>query len=153
MKNIMIVDDDIYIGNMIEETMLKNGYGVSRAYSGTEAMLLLKSAKPDLILLDLMLPGISGEEVLSRIKDVPVIVVSAKADIDDKVGCSRAERLIISPSRLIAESFLQESRFSFASLFRVAQFCLIRVLFWIPQPIAFRLKISKFGLRKPNTQY
>ncbi|MGN0546084.1 MAG: response regulator transcription factor [Acutalibacteraceae bacterium] len=86
MKNIMIVDDDIYIGNMIEETMLKHGYGVSRAYSGTEAVLLLKSAKPDLILLDLMLPGISGEEVLSRIKDIPVIVVSAKADIDDKVG-------------------------------------------------------------------
>lgn len=86
MKKILIVDDDIYIGNMIEETLNKKGYAVSRAYSGTEAVLMLKSEKPDLILLDLMLPGISGEEVLSRIKEIPVIVVSAKADIDDKVG-------------------------------------------------------------------
>ncbi|MGN0549581.1 MAG: response regulator transcription factor [Acutalibacteraceae bacterium] len=86
MKNIMIVDDDIYIGNLIEETLLKNGYTAVRAYSGTEAVLLLKSKKPDLILLDLMLPGISGEEVLSQITDIPVIVVSAKTDIDDKVG-------------------------------------------------------------------
>ncbi|MGN1316788.1 MAG: response regulator transcription factor [Acutalibacteraceae bacterium] len=86
MKNIMIVDDDVYIGNMIEEMLLKKGYGVLRAYSGTEAVLLLKSAKPDLILLDLMLPGISGEEVLSRTKDIPVIVVSAKTGVDDKVG-------------------------------------------------------------------
>lgn len=86
MKNIMIIDDDVYIGNMLEETLVKNGYGVSRAYSGTEAVLLLKSAKPDLILLDLMLPGLSGEEVLPQIKDIPVIVVSAKTDTDDKVG-------------------------------------------------------------------
>lgn len=86
MKNIMIVDDDIYIGNLIEEALTKNSYSVVRAYSGTEAVLLLKSAKPDLILLDLMLPGLSGEEVLSQIADIPVIVVSAKTDIDDKVG-------------------------------------------------------------------
>lgn len=86
MKNIMIVDDDIYIGNLIEETLLKNGYAVTRAYSGSEAVLRLKSEKPDLILLDLMLPGLSGEEVLSQITGIPVIVVSAKTDIDDKVG-------------------------------------------------------------------
>lgn len=86
MKNIMIVDDDIYIGNLIEEALIKNGYKALRAYSGTEAVLMLKSEKPDLILLDLMLPGLSGKEVLSQIKDVPVIVVSAKTDIDDKVG-------------------------------------------------------------------
>lgn len=86
MKKIMIVDDDIYIGNLIEETLLKNGYSAVRAYSGTEAVLLLQSQKPDLILLDLMLPGISGEDVLSKITDIPVIVVSAKTDIDDKVG-------------------------------------------------------------------
>ncbi|MGN0115393.1 MAG: response regulator transcription factor [Monoglobaceae bacterium] len=86
MKNIMIVDDDIYIGNLIEEALIINGYKALRAYSGTEAVLMLKSEKPDLILLDLMLPGLSGEEVLSQITDVPVIVVSAKTDIDDKVG-------------------------------------------------------------------
>lgn len=57
-----------------------------RAYSGTEAQLVLSKTKPDLILLDLMLPGLSGEELLPKIRDIPVIVVSAKADIADKVG-------------------------------------------------------------------
>ncbi|MEA5039276.1 MAG: response regulator transcription factor [Clostridiaceae bacterium] len=85
MKRIMIIDDDVYIGNMLKETLTKEGYEVSRAYSGTEALLLLSSYRPDLILLDLMLPGLSGEEVLPKIAGIPVIVVSARADISDKV--------------------------------------------------------------------
>lgn len=84
-KNILIIDDDIHIGNMLEETLTKAGYSVLRAYSGTEAILLLASSKPDLILLDLMLPGLTGEEVLTRIKGIPVIVISAKVDVDHKV--------------------------------------------------------------------
>lgn len=86
MKNILIVDDDLHIGNMLEEVLTKEGYSVSRAYSGTEAMLFLSSHNPDLILLDLMLPGLKGEEVLQKIQDIPVIVVSAKVDINDKVN-------------------------------------------------------------------
>ena len=85
MKNILIIDDDIHIGNMLEETLTKEGYRTSRAYSGTEAILVLANSKPDLILLDLMLPGLNGEDVLPRIKGIPVIVVSAKAGIDNKV--------------------------------------------------------------------
>lgn len=85
MKHILIIDDDIYIGNMLEETLTKEGYAVSRAYSGTEALLVLSNEKPDLILLDLMLPGFTGEELLPKIKGIPVIVVSAKVDIDNKV--------------------------------------------------------------------
>ena len=57
-----------------------------RAYSGTETVLLLRQARPDLVLLDMMLPGLSGEEVLPYLKGIPVIVVSAKVDVDDKVG-------------------------------------------------------------------
>ena len=86
MKNILIIDDDIYIGNMVQEILEKEGYSVSRAYSGTEAILFLSQNKPDLILLDLMLPGLSGEEVLTKIKGIPVIVVSAKLGVDDKVS-------------------------------------------------------------------
>jgi len=86
MKNILIVDDDIYIGNMLEEALTAEGYGVMRAFSGTEVLLLLSKSMPDLILLDLMLPGLSGEEVLAEIKNIPVIVVSAKIDVDDKVS-------------------------------------------------------------------
>lgn len=85
MRNILVIDDDIHIGNMLEETLTREGYGVLRAYSGTEALLLLEKVKPDLVLLDLMLPGLQGEEVLSRIKGIPVIVVSAKAETDNKV--------------------------------------------------------------------
>lgn len=85
MKKIAIIDDDIHIGNMLEELLRGNGYDVLRAYSGTEALLLLSQNKPDLILLDLMLPGLSGEEVLPQIQGTPVIVVSAKVDVQDKV--------------------------------------------------------------------
>ncbi len=85
MKNILIVDDDIDIGNVVEELLAKAGYLTARAYSGTEAILYLSSKKPDLVLLDLMLPGLSGEEILPRIKDIPVIVVIAKVDVVSKV--------------------------------------------------------------------
>lgn len=84
-KNILIVDDDISIGNMLEEMLRKERYAVFRAYSGTEALLLLRENKPDLVLLDLMLPGMSGEEVLPHFRGIPVIVMSARADVDDKV--------------------------------------------------------------------
>ena len=85
MKKILIVDDDLHIGNMVEEVLTKEGYGVLRAHSGTEAVLLLSQQRPDLVLLDLMLPGLSGEEVLPKIKGIPVIIVSAKVDVDIKV--------------------------------------------------------------------
>lgn len=86
MKTILVVDDDVYIGDMLQEMLRQEGYHVLRAYSGSEVLLLLSSDRPDLILLDLMLPGLNGEEILPKIKDIPVIVVSAKADVDDKVS-------------------------------------------------------------------
>ncbi|MBP5607892.1 MAG: response regulator transcription factor [Lachnospiraceae bacterium] len=89
MKKIMIVDDDQHISDMLVENLSTEGYGVVAAYSGTEALLLLSDTKPDLILLDLMLPGITGEELITKIKGIPVIVLSAKADIADKVGLLR----------------------------------------------------------------
>ena len=92
MKKILIIDDDIHIGNVLEETLSREGYGVSRAYSGTEALLYLSgSARPDLVLLDLMLPGLSGEEVLALLTEtqrwggIPIIVLSAKTDVPGKV--------------------------------------------------------------------
>lgn len=86
LKTILIVDDDMYIGDMLEELLTKENYAVGRAYSGTEALMYLSSRRPDLILLDLMLPGLSGEELLPLIKGIPVIVVSAKAEVSDKVS-------------------------------------------------------------------
>lgn len=85
MKTICVIDDDVYISDMLNEVLTKNGYRVIRAYSGTEAVMLLSKETPDLILLDLMLPGMTGEQVMLRIKNVPVIVISAKDDVESKV--------------------------------------------------------------------
>ena len=86
MPNILIIDDDAHINDIVSKALQANGYTVSKAYSGTEALMLLSQSKPDLVLLDLMLPGLSGEELLPRIKDIPVIVVSAKTDVTNKVS-------------------------------------------------------------------
>ena len=86
MKTIAIIDDDVQIGDVLTKILENEGYGVMRAYSGTEALYLLSQKKPDLVLLDLMLPGLSGEEVLPHIKNIPVIVLSAKVDVQDKIN-------------------------------------------------------------------
>lgn len=85
-KTIFIIDDDINIGNMLEELLTKENYAVCRAISGIEALMKLKKCRPDLVLLDLMLPELSGEQLLPYIKDIPVIIVSSKTDVDDKVS-------------------------------------------------------------------
>lgn len=85
MKNILIVDDDAHINNMLKERLTIEGYSINQAFSGTETKLLLANVKPDLILLDLMLPGLTGEELLPEIKDIPVIVLSAKSSVSSKV--------------------------------------------------------------------
>lgn len=94
MKTIAVIDDDIHIGNFLEELLQREGYAVIRAYSGTEAVLLLERQRPDLVLLDLMLPGLSGEELLRDIREerhltMPVLVLSAKAALGDKVSLLR----------------------------------------------------------------
>ena len=86
MQTILIIDDDVAIGDLEQEILEQAGYAVRRAYSGTEALLALRGNHPDLILLDLMLPGLPGEEVLPQIQGIPVIVVSAKTSVQDKVG-------------------------------------------------------------------
>lgn len=86
MKTILVVDDDVHIGNMLEEVLVREGYRVLRAYSGTEALMVISQTTPDLVLLDLMLPGLSGEQLLPRLRELPVIVVSAKVDVEDKVS-------------------------------------------------------------------
>lgn len=97
---------------MIEEILKNHGYITYNAYSGTEAMLLLEKEKYDLILLDLMLPAMSGEELIKTVKDIPIIVLSAKISPEDKVKClmSGANDYITKPfdaSELIARIEVQ----------------------------------------------
>ena len=87
MKKILIIEDDINIHNLIRELLTKNNYQTIDAYSGTEAILILEKQEVDLILLDLMLPGLNGEEIISKIKEIPIIVLSAKINLEDKVNC------------------------------------------------------------------
>ena len=85
MKNILIVEDDIDIHNVIKKALEKKKYNVLNSYSGKEALLLIRNRNVDLILLDLMLPDIGGEEIIKKVKDIPIIVISAKISEEDRV--------------------------------------------------------------------
>lgn len=87
MKNILVVEDDISIHSILQEILKNDGYNVIDAYSGSEAIMVLEKNQVDLILLDLMLPGINGEEIIKRNNHIPIIVLSAKISQADKVEC------------------------------------------------------------------
>ena len=85
MKKILVVEDDNTIHKIIKDILIKECYIVISAYSGTEALTIIKNDNIDLILLDLMLPGINGEDIVKRVnKTIPIIVISAKTSTTDK---------------------------------------------------------------------
>lgn len=88
MTKILIVEDDNDINSMIKTALSKEGYECVSAFSGTEALLRLEVDKYDLVILDLMLPGVEGQEVLKQAREkmnIPFIVLSAKDELDTKV--------------------------------------------------------------------
>jgi DNA-binding response OmpR family regulator len=89
MEKILIVEDDMHINSMLCELLGQNGYATASAYSGTEALLLLSQDKFALAILDLMLPGKTGEDVLQEARttqSIPFIVLTAKADKETTVN-------------------------------------------------------------------
>jgi len=83
MATILLIEDDMAIHSLIKETLELHGFKIRSAYSGTEGKLLFEQNQVDLVLLDLMLPGMNGEEFLQEIRhssSIPVIVISAKND-------------------------------------------------------------------------
>lgn len=85
---ILIVEDDENINNLLREALEREGYSCVQAFSGTEAKLLLEQESYALVLLDLMLPGLSGEKLLEAIRqkgDLPVMVLTAKDSLDEKL--------------------------------------------------------------------
>ena len=85
MKKILMVEDDISIHNLIKEILLSEHYKILDAYSGSEAIMILEKENVDLILLDLMLPSVNGEEIIKKFSQIPIIVISAKISVDDKI--------------------------------------------------------------------
>lgn len=85
MDTIAVIEDNVLTGDMVSDILTRNGFHVIRAYSGTEALYLFHQTKPDLILLDLILPGLDGEGVLEQVKGIPVIILSSKAEVEDKI--------------------------------------------------------------------
>lgn len=91
---ILVVEDDNDISHMLKELLEQNGYKTAQAFSGTEALLYIEKQCPRAMLLDLMLPGMNGEELLSRIKkeypSIAVIIASAKEETKIRVSMLRA---------------------------------------------------------------
>ena len=87
-QKILIVDDDKHIAELISLYMMKDGYETEEVYDGREAIKKAESFQPDLILLDLMLPGMDGYQVCTEIRKtsrVPIIMLTAKGETFDKV--------------------------------------------------------------------
>ena len=87
--NILIVEDDKFLRELISRKLTSEGFKIEEAIDGEEGLKKLQSLKPDLILLDLILPGLDGFEVLGRIKDtpstsgIPVLILSNLGQKDE----------------------------------------------------------------------
>lgn len=117
---ILVVEDDTDINNVISDALTKSGYSCTQAFSGTEALLYLEREKYALAIMDLMLPGLSGEDLLPKLKEkqqIPVIIVSAKDSLDSKINLltTGAEDYMTKPfeiQELIARAGVQIRRFA-----------------------------------------
>ncbi|MCI8749416.1 MAG: response regulator transcription factor [Lachnospiraceae bacterium] len=92
MKKITIIEDDTDIRNMITKFLINQKYEVCSAPNGKEGIELCKRILPDIIILDLMLPALSGDNVLKQLRtftNIPVIVVSAKTMVQSKIDLLR----------------------------------------------------------------
>ncbi len=120
MNTILIIEDDTNINNLIAETLDKAGFSCVQAFSGTEGLLHAQNSKFSLIVMDLMLPGKTGEELLPKLKslnETPIIILSAKDSLDSKIDLlnAGAEDYITKPfelDELVARVNVQIRRYS-----------------------------------------
>ena len=112
MAQILIVEDDLSINELLYRNLELVGHQCQRAYDGNEALACLKDRRPDLVLLDILLPGIDGLELLRRRpdNDVPVIMLTARNSLNDRVRGSISALTITSSSRLRRWKSLPVSR-------------------------------------------
>ena len=101
-KTVLVCEDDSNLRTLVR-LALGNGYRIVEAADGNDALDLVRSSKPDLIVLDLMLPGMSGLELLSAIRNenghaqTPVVVISAWAHSDEAAVAAGADRFVAKP--------------------------------------------------------
>jgi len=102
-QNILVVEDDKFLRELISQKLVKESYNVSEAVDGEEGLKKVKDEKPDLVLLDLILPGIDGFEVLARMREeqgvakIPVIILSnlgQKEDIEKGLSLGAVDYLV-----------------------------------------------------------
>ncbi|WP_028776733.1 response regulator transcription factor [Shimazuella kribbensis] len=89
---ILVVEDDNDINQLLCNIIKNSGYFPQAAFSGTEALIYLEKQEWDLVLLDLMLPGMTGEEILTKISEhsrIPVMIISAKIGLQTKIDALR----------------------------------------------------------------
>ena len=103
MAYILIIEDDIVINELVKRNLQLVGHSCEQIFDGDSAMQALTSSHYDLIILDVMLPGISGFELITKITDIPVIFVTAKGELNDKLkGLSLgAEDYIVKPFEIL----------------------------------------------------
>lgn len=99
MAEILIVEDEELINNLIKENLILAGHSCTQVYDGKKAQEAIRDHRYDLVLLDLMLPGCSGYDVLPKCKEIPVIIITARDSVYDKVkGLNQgAEDYIVKP--------------------------------------------------------
>ena len=110
---VLVIEDEPKIARLLELELQYEGYQVGKAGSGTEGLEKYAEGQWDLILLDVMLPGLSGIEVLRRVRakdaTVPIIMLTAKDSVEDKVSGLDLEPMTTSPSRSRLKSCLPSS--------------------------------------------
>ena len=99
---ILIVEDDANINNMVCEALTKSGFECTQSFSGTEGLLNFKTNKFDLAIIDLMMPGMTGEDLTAKIREtskIPIIITSAKSELDSRVNLlsTGADDYIVKP--------------------------------------------------------
>ncbi|MEJ2739911.1 MAG: response regulator transcription factor [Dehalococcoidia bacterium] len=88
MKKILVVDDEKKIVDIVKAYLEREGYQVAAAYDGESALNLIAREIPDMVILDLMLPGVSGWDVCRRLRgqsDVPIIMLTARDEVSDRI--------------------------------------------------------------------
>src|SRR4030042_1951972 len=101
-KKVLVVDDDVKTVELVELYLSRDGYRVVTAYDGVEALRLARESHPDLIVLDLMLPGVNGLEICRTLRDesdVPIIMLTAMSTDEDKLKglCLGADDYVTKP--------------------------------------------------------